>query len=96
MLKKAIYLVTTISLLISPAFASALTMPAIPQSFLSMPQTADDLANLAGLNATSYVVADAQSGDILISKNANTPWPPASLTKLVTAMVVLDTKPKFI
>lgn len=61
---------------------------------LAMPQTGNDLAGLAGLAAQSYIVADAATGDVLISKNADVPWPPASLTKLVTALVVLDTKPR--
>lgn len=47
-----------------------------------------------GYTAKAYVVMDAISGQVLVQKNAETIWPPASLTKLVTAMVVLDTKPK--
>ncbi|HYV33861.1 MAG TPA: serine hydrolase [Candidatus Limnocylindria bacterium] len=61
---------------------------------LDMPQTANDLASMARLDAQAYVVADANTGEILISKNADLAWTPASLTKLVTVLVVLDTKPK--
>ena len=60
---------------------------------LQMPQSANDLAQMSGLNAVSYIVADAQTGQILIDKNSLAQWPPASLTKIVTALVVLDTKP---
>ena len=60
---------------------------------LQMPQTGTDLAAAAGINAQAYVVEDVQTGKVLISKNADMAWPPASLTKLVTALVVLDTKP---
>ncbi len=61
---------------------------------LSMPQNGNDLANMEGLYATAYVVSNADTGEVLISKNPDKAWPPASLTKLVTALVVLDTKPK--
>ena len=47
-----------------------------------------------GLSAESYVVVDANDGKVLVEKNVTEIWPPASLTKLVTAMVVLDSKPK--
>lgn len=63
-------------------------------SALSMPTTGNELAEMFGVAAPSYIVADANTGQALISKNAGQPHPPASLTKLVTALVVLDTKPK--
>jgi serine-type D-Ala-D-Ala endopeptidase (penicillin-binding protein 7) len=61
---------------------------------LFMPQTGNDLAEMSGVAAASYIVADANSGWVLMTKNADQPRPPASLAKLVTALVVLDTKPK--
>jgi serine-type D-Ala-D-Ala carboxypeptidase (penicillin-binding protein 5/6) len=61
---------------------------------LQIPLNGSVLAEMAGVNAQSYVVQDLATGQQLIAKNADTPWPPASLTKLVTALVVLDTKPK--
>lgn len=42
------------------------------------------------INAASYVVMDRSTGKILTVKNENRVWPIASLTKLVTADVVLD------
>lgn len=42
------------------------------------------------LSATAAIVIDYDSGSILYEKNANTYYPPASTTKLVTALVVLD------
>lgn len=59
-----------------------------------MPTDGNDLAAMAGVNAQSYAVVDLSSGQTVISKNADQAWPPASLTKLVTALVVLDTNPK--
>ncbi|NBS42081.1 hypothetical protein EBS80_05515, partial [bacterium] len=37
------------------------------------------------VGASSYVVLDRTSGQILAAKNAGAPWPVASLTKLMTA-----------
>ncbi len=42
------------------------------------------------VSAQYAVVVDADSGQILWARDANTPTPPASLTKIVTALVVLD------
>ncbi|MBI5794066.1 D-alanyl-D-alanine carboxypeptidase [Candidatus Uhrbacteria bacterium] len=42
------------------------------------------------VDAESYVVLDRSTGKILTVKNENRVWPIASLTKLVTADVVLD------
>jgi D-alanyl-D-alanine carboxypeptidase len=61
---------------------------------LSMPTSGNDLLNLSGgANAEAYIVVNTKTGDVLMDKNADELWPPASLTKLVTALVVLDTKP---
>jgi serine-type D-Ala-D-Ala endopeptidase (penicillin-binding protein 7) len=42
------------------------------------------------LASSGAVVLDAQTGEILYAKNANTTVPIASITKLMTAMIVLD------
>ncbi|HZT07830.1 MAG TPA: LysM peptidoglycan-binding domain-containing protein [Chloroflexota bacterium] len=42
------------------------------------------------ISAEHAVVVDDESGEILWAKDANTPVPPASLTKIVTALVTLD------
>lgn len=58
--------------------------------------TMSDLPVLIGqesepdLSATAAVVIDYDSGSVLFKKNALTYYPPASTTKLVTALVVLD------
>jgi serine-type D-Ala-D-Ala endopeptidase (penicillin-binding protein 7) len=44
------------------------------------------------LESTRAVVYDAQTGEVLYAKNANNTVPIASITKLMTAMVVLDSK----
>ena len=40
--------------------------------------------------ATPYLVADADSGQVLIENEATAVWYPASLTKLMTVYVALD------
>jgi D-alanyl-D-alanine carboxypeptidase len=82
MLNKKLFIILICLAVIAPNFAHA----------LQMPEDANDLASMADLNAQAYIVEDVQSGQVLISKNADMPWTPASLTKLVTALVVLDTK----
>ena len=61
---------------------------------LNMPQSGNELADMANLNSKAYIVQDLNTGQIIISKNENLLWTPASLTKLVTALVVLDTNTK--
>lgn len=36
-------------------------------------------------NSPSYILIDDQTGAVIAEKSPNTPWPPASLTKLMTA-----------
>ncbi len=42
--------------------------------------------------AEAYIVLDKKTGEVIFSKNENKAWAPASLTKLVTAMVFMDSK----
>ena len=44
----------------------------------------------AAAQATPYLVADADSGQVLAQDEATAPWYPASLTKLMTVYVALD------
>lgn len=44
-------------------------------------------------DAHAAVVLDQNTGQTLLSYNADTAWVPASLTKLLTSLVVLDTQP---
>jgi serine-type D-Ala-D-Ala carboxypeptidase (penicillin-binding protein 5/6) len=92
MQKSKYYLIIAIVLLF-PQIGLALEMPS-GGGGLAMPTSANDLANMEGISAQAYIVEDAQTGQVLINKNADMPWTPASLTKLVTALVVLDTNPK--
>jgi D-alanyl-D-alanine carboxypeptidase len=44
----------------------------------------------ASVQATPYLVVDADSDQVLMQNEATAPWYPASLTKLMTAYVALD------
>jgi len=46
--------------------------------------------NFPLISATSAIAVDLNSGTILYEKDANTPLPPASTTKIATALVVLE------
>ncbi len=55
----------------------------------SAEKTAHSVAKLS-LRSTAAIVQDAETGEILYDKNASAVAPIASITKLMTAMVVLD------
>jgi len=86
MIKNKKIILFILAVLFSPSLAFA--------DSLQMPQSANDLAEISGISAKAYVVRNADTGEMLIYKNQDMQWTPASLTKLVTALVVLDTKTK--
>lgn len=45
------------------------------------------------VSAMRYAAIDADSGKLLLQKDINAPQPLASITKLMTAIVILDSKP---
>ncbi len=47
------------------------------------------------ISAKAYVVINTKNGNVIVAENQNAARIPASLTKLVTAMVVMDMKPNF-
>ena len=64
----------SVVLFVSPSLATAQVI--IPR--------APDIA------ANSYVLLDAQTGQILVEENADEPLPPASLTKIMTAYIAIE------
>lgn len=42
------------------------------------------------INATSYILLDAQTGHIIVEENADEALPPASLTKIMTSYIVVE------
>lgn len=82
--KKTILKVTLAVLILTVPFqAMALSMPGIFQ----LPET-----ERHAKEAKAYLVLDRVTGQVMLSKNQELMWPPASLTKLVTALVFLDAK----
>lgn len=57
---------------------------------MSAPQPARDYASVPELSAQSVLVYDQASGQTLLAKNATLQTPIASITKLMTAMLVID------
>lgn len=49
-----------------------------------------DLSNASGISAKAAIVIDSESEELLYAKNPDVKLPPASTTKLITAMVALD------
>ncbi|WP_028778285.1 D-alanyl-D-alanine carboxypeptidase family protein [Shimazuella kribbensis] len=54
---------------------------------VAKPSFAEELPEI---NAKSYIVVDTVSGEILASKNANESRPPASMTKMMSAIIIFD------
>ena len=66
-----------LSLFIIPTSASALEMP-----------NGNEMAEVMGITAPSYIVVDNISGKVVMNKNEQAMWVPASLTKLITLLVI--------
>ncbi|MFM7201465.1 MAG: D-alanyl-D-alanine carboxypeptidase family protein [Myxococcota bacterium] len=49
--------------------------------------------NAPGVNAKAYFVADSETGEVLLSKNSDRPYPIASISKLMGGMVYADAQP---
>lgn len=54
------------------------------------PEPEFDHEGMPALRSSAFLIQDVQSGKVLLEKNAGVPQPIASITKLMTAMVVLD------
>lgn len=62
----------------APTVNTVPTLPAQPVIIPAPPEVA----------ASSYILIDAESGRVIMEKNADQPLPPASLTKMMTSYVV--------
>ncbi|MFH0928466.1 MAG: serine hydrolase [bacterium] len=61
-----------------------------PESLPALPRKIDQRRQGLELTAESAVVVDAKSGRVLFEKQSKAPRPLASITKLMTALVLLD------
>ncbi len=72
------------------ALAASVSVQSQPQPTLNQPeptQQAQIIPRPPQVNATSYILMDAVTGTILVEENADSPQPPASLTKIMTTYV---------
>ncbi len=56
----------------------------------ALPVRKDVVAQEPEVSAEAYIILDRQTGQIMAAKKAGMEWPLASLTKLVTAKIVID------
>ncbi|PJG58739.1 D-alanyl-D-alanine endopeptidase [Aeromonas cavernicola] len=76
--------------MLTPSFinsAYAKTFSASQSGFIEKSHTT---GHVTGLSAASFVVANHRTGEVLSARNSQRVMPIASLTKLMTALVVLD------
>ena len=61
-------------------------------SFLTAPlvYAAPSWPELSGIQADGGILMDADSGAILYEKNADQPYYPASITKILTALIIIE------
>ncbi len=86
-----------------PSVAPALVQPAVPQNHLpkaqdvkmKVPTSKDPLRIGVATDAAAVVLMDRQTGTVLFGKQSDSPRSIASLTKMMTALVVLDSRPNF-
>jgi D-alanyl-D-alanine carboxypeptidase len=88
-IKSKIFLIIAALIASLPTLVVALDMPgSVAGVSVVQVDSQDD-----GISAQAYLVLNASTGQVLAQKNADAPRVPASLTKLVTALVFLDTNP---
>lgn len=91
MKKPSLFLLTSISLMLSATAAGMLhANPALDNLNSPPPTVANPIITPTApiLNAKSYILIDVNSGKIIAEKNSEEKLPPASLTKIMTLYVV--------
>ena len=86
-LTKLILMILTAALVLSgvtPSFATEETAGTVPSAEISW-------SDAPGISGTSAIMIDAGSGDILYEKNSRERRDPASVTKILTCLVALET-----
>ncbi len=80
---------------LQPTFLNALPLANPATSTQAAPVKKNVESVGVDVTARAAAILDVQSGQFLYLKDSNSPYPIASLTKLVTAMVFLDAHPDF-
>lgn len=75
----------------APTASDPKSQPAAPATATTKPKPSV-ARNTADVRSAAFVIVDEASDDVLLAQKADTAMPIASITKLMTAMVVLDAK----
>ncbi len=94
MIKQVLSIFIAIAVLM-PVSASALTMDELISGQSGFVFGSGQVLGTQNFTAHSVVVLNQVTGETLLSQRPTDSWEPASLTKLLTALTVLDTKPNF-
>lgn len=89
-LKNSRGLSTEISPVLAENIASPKDITALNETTSSATLKKEMIPVPAQVTAKAVAVYDEDTNQILMSKNADVPYPPASITKLLTALVVMD------
>ncbi len=88
--KNKTFIIIVVFLVLLPNLATALEMPPnYEASSIKVTNEPDEI----GITAFSYLVVDRDTDEVLMEKNSKVLWTPASLTKLLSVMVLLDLNP---
>ncbi len=79
----------------SNIYASDISFLGIGESVQSQPERINQENVGVVVNADKFVAIDVNSGKVLLQKNSNVQQPIASITKLMTTLVILDQKPNW-
>lgn len=74
--------------LLCAVFALTLFIAALPLAQLNAAPAI--IPRAPDIAATSYILIDAKTGQVLIEENADEPLPPASLTKIMTSYIAIE------
>lgn len=86
MLKKIVRKTTITGVILSLSSMTAMANPVIP--IPTQPQSPTFTPSAPNLEATGFILIDANSGRILAQKDADSRMPPASLTKLMSLYII--------
>ena len=76
--------------LVCPLLTSASSLPASDPTVLSAEAEAVDASPDLGITAPSYVLMEASTGQIICSQDPDTRLSPASITKIMTLILIFD------
>lgn len=91
-MRSLIFIFVTVAVLGASSFVSTAPFARAADAAPTLIPTSG--TKVPGVSAQSYIALDAATGSVLYSYNADNLWRPASLTKLLAALVVLDEKVK--